>query len=392
MAAVAEAGCSYALLADGTTMTIRPAGPGDYEPVRQLHEDMSPDNLYFRFFSLSRAAAGREATRVCREAGLDHGALLGWLGDKLVGVASYEPTSDLWVAEIALAAADDMHGRGVATLLLEHLVSLARARGIKFFTADALASNSAVLRVLNDAGLAVRRRLEGDAVELVMPIPQSTALSEASPYLDAVAGREKHAGVASLEPLLAPRSVAVIGAGRHPGSVGRMILRNIRDAGFGGAVYVVSPHAGEIEGVRCVPSVAALPEPPDLAVVAVPAAGVLKVAQECGERGARSLLVITSGLTPAQESGLLAASRQAGMRLAGPGCFGVAVPGIGLDATFARHHPVAGLDRPGQPVRGSRRGGAGAAFPARARDLVLRLRRQHARCRRQRHADVVGGG
>ena len=68
MAALAEAGCSYALLADGTTMTIRPAGPGDYGPVRQLHEDMSPDNLYFRFFSLSRAAAGQEATRVCREA------------------------------------------------------------------------------------------------------------------------------------------------------------------------------------------------------------------------------------------------------------------------------------------------------------------------------------
>ena len=101
MAALAEAGCSYALLADGTTMTIRQAVAGDYGPVRQLHEDMSPDNLYFRFFGLSRAAAGQEATRVCRQAGPDHGALLGLLGDEPVGVASYEPTADPGDAEIA---------------------------------------------------------------------------------------------------------------------------------------------------------------------------------------------------------------------------------------------------------------------------------------------------
>jgi acyl-CoA synthetase (NDP forming)/GNAT superfamily N-acetyltransferase len=342
LAALAEAGCSYALLADGTTMTIRPAGPGDYGPVRQLHEDMSPDNLYFRFFSLSRAAAGQEATRVCRAAGPDHGALLGLLGDELVGVASYQPTTDPWAGEIALAVADGMHGRGVATLLLEHLVSLADARGVKVFTAEVLAANSAVLQVLRDAGLDVRRRFEGGVVELSMLIPHSTALGEASAYLDAVGGRERRAAVASLEPLLAPRSVAVVGAGHLPGSIGRRILLNIRDAGFGGALYAVNPHAGDIEGVPCVPSVAALPEAPDLVVVAVPAARVLEVAQECGKRGAGSLVVITSGLTPAQESSLLEASRRGGMRLVGPNCFGVAVPGIGLDATFAMDHPSAG--------------------------------------------------
>ena len=357
MAALAEAGCSYALLADGTTMTIRPAGPGDYGPVRQLHEDMSPGNLYFRFFSLSRASAGQEATRVCREAGPGHGALLGLLGDELVGVASYQPTTDPWTAEIALAVADGMHGRGVATLLLEHLVSLARARGVKVFTAAALAANSAVLQVLCDAGLDVRRRFEGGVVELSMPIPQSTALSEASLYLDAVADRERRAAVASLKPLLAPRSVAVVGVGHRPGSIGRMILLNIRDAGFGGALYAVNPHAEDIEGVPCVPSVAALPEAPDLVVVAVPAARVLDVAQECGTRGAGSLVVITSGLTPAQESSLLEASRRGGMRLVGPNCFGVAVPGIGLDATFAMHRPF-----PGKTGLVTQSGGVGVAL------------------------------
>ncbi|MGE5289129.1 MAG: GNAT family N-acetyltransferase [Micromonosporaceae bacterium] len=342
MGALTEPGRSYALLADGTTLTIRSAGPGDLESVRQLHEAMSPNNLYFRFFSTSRAAPEREARRVCREADPDHGALLGLLGDELVGVASYEATTDPQAAEIALAVADGMHGRGIATLLLEHLVSLARARGVQVFTGQALATNSAVLRVIGDAGLAVQRKLERGVVELSMPIPQGAALSEASVYLDAVAGREKHADVASLESLLAPGSVAVAGAGHRAGSIGRMILLNIRDAGFRGTLYAVNPHASDIEGIPCVPSVAALPETPDLVVVAVPAAGVLDVARECGLRGARSLVVITSGLTPAQEASLLEASRRAGMRLVGPNCFGVAVPRIGLDATFAVQHPPVG--------------------------------------------------
>ena len=194
-------------------------------------------------------------------------------------------------------------------------------------------------------------------------------------YLDAVAGREKHAGVASLEPLLNPRSAAVVGTSHRPGSIGRTILLNIRDAGFAGALYAVNPHGGDIEGIPCVPSVAALPEAPDLAVVTVPAARVVEVAQECGMRGARSLVVITSGLTPAQASGLLEASRRGGMRLVGPNSFGVAVPGTGLEATFAVHHPSPGQDRPGRPVRRGRRCAGRAVRPAGHRDLLVRLGR-----------------
>ena len=357
MTALAEGGRSYALLADGTTMTIRPASPGDYGVVRLLHEAMSSDNLYFRFFSASPAAAEREARRVCLEARPGLVALLGLLGDELVGVASYELTADAAAAEIALAVADSMHRRGIATLLLEHLVSLARARGVKVFVAEVLPGNSAVLQVLGDAGLAVRRRSGNGVVDVSLPVPPNAALGEASLYLDAVAGREKNAGVASLEPLLNPRSAAVVGTSHRPGSIGRTILLNIRDAGFAGALYAVNPHGGYIEGIPCVPSVAALPEAPDLAVVTVPAARVVEVAQECGTRGARSLVVVTSGLTPAQASGLLEASRRGGMRLVGPNSFGVAVPGTGLEATFAVHHPS-----PGKTGLVVQSGGVGAAL------------------------------
>ncbi len=361
MTRFAEAGRSYALLADGTTMTIRPAAPDDYEAVRQLHEAMSPDNLYFRFFSASRVSAEREARRVCLEGDPGLVALLGLLGDEVVGVASYQlaadAAADVAAAEVALAVADGMHRRGIATLLLEHLVSVARARGVKVLAAEVLPGNYRVLRVLNDAGLAVRRTFDDGVVELTMPVPRNAALGEASTWLDAVADRDKHANVASLEPLLAPRSAAVVGVGDSPGSIGRRILLNIRDAGFSGPLYGVSPDGGDVSGIPCVPSVAALPEAPDLAVVAVPAARVVEVARECGRRGARSLVVTTPWLTSAQESGLLEVTRQGSMRLVGPASSGVAVPEIGLAATF--DVPRA---EPGQTGLVVQSGGVGAAL------------------------------
>src|SRR6266568_1494372 len=354
---LAEARRSYALLADGTTMTIRPAGPGDYEAVKQLHEAMSPDNLYFRFFSASRASAEHEARRVCLEGGPGMVALLGLLGDELVGVASYQLTADVADAELALAVADDMHRRGIATLLLEHLVSVVGACGVNLLVAEVLPDNYPVLRVLSDAGLTVRRRLGNGVVDLSMPVPPNAALSEASAYLDAVAGREQHADVASLQPLLAPRSAVVVGVAPGSGPVGRTILRNIRDAGFSGALYGVSPDGGDVSGIPCVPSVAALPEAPDLAVLAVPAERVVEVARECGKRGARSLVVTAPDLTAAQESDLLEATRQGSMRLVGPASFGVAVPGIGLGATFDVPRPS-----PGPAGLVVQSGGIGAAL------------------------------
>jgi GNAT superfamily N-acetyltransferase len=138
-----------------------------------MHAAMSPDNMYLRFFSLSPRSAEQEATRVCREPGADHGVLLAWLSGRLVGVASYEPTGTPGLAEIAFAVPDDMHRRGIATLLLEHLVSLARLRGLSAFTAQTLLDNSAMRGVFADVGLPVRRRIADDVVELTFPLSGS---------------------------------------------------------------------------------------------------------------------------------------------------------------------------------------------------------------------------
>jgi GNAT superfamily N-acetyltransferase len=136
----ADAGPSvYALLTDGTTIEIRPARPDDLDAVRDMHEKLSPDSLYLRFFSMSPRAAEQEARRLCREPAPDHAALLALLDGELIGCGSYE-CDDLpsQSAEVAFTVADDMHHRGVGMLLLEHLISLARSRGLRAFTAETL--------------------------------------------------------------------------------------------------------------------------------------------------------------------------------------------------------------------------------------------------------------
>ena len=333
---------TYALLTDGSTVEIRAAEPKDAEAVREMHAAMSPDNIYLRFFSLSPRAADTEARRVTREPGPDHAALLAWLGKRLVGVASYEATGKPGVVEVAFAVPDDMHRRGIATLLLEHLVSLARRRGQRAFAAETLAENAAMLAVFADAGLPVQRRFADGVVELTFPLPGIRDDQTLDAYLASVASREGRADVASLSHLLRPASVAVVGASREPGSVGRAILRNIVSSGFGGSVHAVNRRAQVVDGIRCVASIGELPEAVDLAVIAVPPGDVPGAAAECGRRRVRCLIVITTGLG-AHGMDLLAICRQHGMRLVGPNCSGVIVPPIRLNATFAANHPAPGV-------------------------------------------------
>ena len=333
---------AFVLLADGTTAEIRPATPGDATAVTAMHEAMSPENSYLRFFSFSRLSAEQEARRVCRAPAADHAALLATVAGQLAGVASYEITGDGHEAEIAFAVADNMHGRGIGTLLLEHLISDAGRRGVSTLTASVLAQNAEMQKVFADAGLSIRRELEDGVIELTCDLPHDDADPRWDPYLDAAALRERSADVASLRHVFQPASVAVVGASRRMGTAGRAILHNIVTAGYQGRVYAVNPHAAHMEAVPCVPSVAALPEPVDLAVVAVPPAAVCTVADKCGRRGIKALVVITVGLDPPQGADLLAICRRYGMRLVGPGCFGIGVPSTGLDATFAARHPAPG--------------------------------------------------
>jgi GNAT superfamily N-acetyltransferase len=131
---------AYALLTDGSSVQIRQALPADADAVRAMHAAMSPDNMYLRFFSLSPGNADREAERVCRAAAADrvapdHVALLACRGSEVVRVATYEMNDNAPTADVALAVADRFHRHGIATLLLEHLVSIARQHYVRAFTA-----------------------------------------------------------------------------------------------------------------------------------------------------------------------------------------------------------------------------------------------------------------
>jgi len=356
-----DTGRVYALLADGTTVEIREACAEDFDVVQAMHEAMAPDNIYLRFFSYSKRSAETEARRICRDPDPDapgSAALLALLDGELVGVASYAGlTGHPGQAEVAFAVADHMHHKGIATLLLEHLVSLARSRQITEFTAETLSENRAMLKVFADAGLPVQRHFADEIYELTFPLPRDEDGTALDTYLSAVAERESSADVASLRHIFAPESVVVIGASRRREAIGRVILENIRAGGYAGRLYTVNPRARQIDGERCLASVLDLPEPADLAVIAVPAPAVLSVAGQCGQRGVRSLVVITSGLDAAACADLLAVCRRHGMRLVGPDGFGVAVPGIGLDATFA-----ASRFRPGVAGLMSQSGGVGVAL------------------------------
>jgi acyl-CoA synthetase (NDP forming)/GNAT superfamily N-acetyltransferase len=356
-----DTGRVYALLADGTTVEIRQACPDDLDAVQAMHEAMAPDNIYLRFFSYSRRSAEAEARRICREPDPEapgSAALLALQDGELVGVASYaELIGTPGQAEVAFAVADHMHHKGIATLLLEHLVSLARSRQITTFTAETLTENRAMLEVFADAGLPVQRHYTDEVYELTFPLPRDEDWTALDTYLRAVAERESSADVASLRHIFAPESVVVIGASRRREAIGRVILENIRGGEYAGRLYTVNPRARQIDGDRCLASVLDLPEPADLAVIAVPAPAVLGVAEQCGQRGVRSLVVITSGLDPAACADLLAVCRRHGMRLVGPGCFGVAVPSLGLDATFD-----ATRLRPGVAGLMSQSGGVGVAL------------------------------
>lgn len=334
----------HALLTDGTTVLIRPSTPQDLPALRDLFAALSPDSVRMRFFA-SGTGPGRDAAeRLCRP-DPDRIALLAIAcradGEEVVGEGEAWRLPDPGSAEVGFTVAEGWRGRGIGTLLLEHLADAARARGIRRFVAETLSSNLAMKRVIASAGLRHSAEFEHGGT-----VFHNIDLDADDAYGEVVADREFHGSAASLEPLFRPRAVAVIGAGRGPGGVGRAILDHIAASGFTGTgrLFAVNPHADAIAGVPCARSVEALPRPIDAAVVAVPAEHVVQAAIDCGRQGVRALTVVTSSVPASTAAVLKAVCRRYGMRLVGPNCLGIASfgPETALDATFAAHTPLGG--------------------------------------------------
>jgi acetyl coenzyme A synthetase (ADP forming)-like protein len=137
-----------------------------------------------------------------------------------------------------------------------------------------------------------------------------------------------------------PKGVAVVGASRTPGKMGNTILRNIIKLGYAGQVFPVNPNASEIDGLKCYPSVAEIPEEVDLVVIAIPASLVLEVMKDCQKKGVKGVVVISSGFSESGEEGrmrqreLVRLAREAGIRVIGPNTTGVLNPEGGFSTTF----------------------------------------------------------
>ncbi|GAA2287367.1 hypothetical protein GCM10010149_37160 [Nonomuraea roseoviolacea subsp. roseoviolacea] len=366
------------LLRDGGIAHVRPLRRADRQALHELVERSSERSAYLRFFTGGRSTAHAYMDRITGDAYGGHALVAGMKG-RLVAVAEYIPLDDDR-ADLAILLDDSVHGHGLGTLLLEHIALTAAAHGIRELVADVLGENLPMLRVLRDLGLDVSEHFDGATLHLDIAAAPISRLQEA------IAARDHTAGRASLARVLAPRSVAVIGASRDERAVGHKVLRNLLDGGFPGTIHPVNPNATSVAGLPCR---AKVPDGIDLAVVAVPARHVLEVARDCAAAGVAGLVVLTSGFAEAGqknvESELLTICRAAGIRLIGPNCLGVVNTTAGLNASFLPHQPVRG-----RMALMSQSGGGGGAAGAPGR-LVVRLGRQQGRCQRQRSPRILGG-
>ena len=321
------------ILRDGETLRLRAPATEDAGALAAFFTGLSERSFYMRFHGIRRVDDGL-VQHFLEPDWQERGVLVGELSNRIVAVADYMRLRDESVAEAAFAVADEHQGRGIGTRLLEQLALRAGEAGIERFVAEVLPENRAMLGVFEGAGLEVTRELDGGEFEVRFPIASTER------FVRTRDERDHLAVTTSLRPFFEPRSVAVIGASRRRGSIGGELFRNVLAADFTGAAYPVNRDGEPVGGVQAYKSIADAPEVVDLAVVCLPAAFVLDAAEAALTSGVKALCVISSGFAEVGAEGrerqerLLDLVRAHGGRLVGPNCLGIAVPRLGLNATF----------------------------------------------------------
>ncbi|MEU7552290.1 GNAT family N-acetyltransferase [Streptomyces sp. NPDC044571] len=335
------------VLRDGGTARIRPITTEDAARLVSFYEQVSDESKYYRFFAPYPRLSDRDVHRFTHHDYVDRVGLAATVGEEFIGTVRYDrigpdgrpaslPADE---AEVAFLVQDAHQGRGVASALLEHIGAVARERGIRRFAAEVLPANTKMIKVFTDAGYQQKRSFEDGSVHLTLdlePTEESLAVQRA---------REQRAEARSVQRLLTPRSVAVIGVSRSGGGMGAAALRNLRDSGFHGHLYAVNEAVTTdlLEGVRAYRALAQVDAPVDLAVIAVPAERVPEAVAACGEHGVQGLVVLSAGYGESGPAGLdrqrelVRQVRSYGMRLIGPNAFGVinTAPDVGLNASLA---------------------------------------------------------
>lgn len=325
------------VLRDGGTAHLRPIHPADADAVQAFHGGQSQKSIYMRFFAFKSKLSAKELKRFTEVDYKDRVALVITIGGEIMGIGRYDRLDDPEEAEVAFNIADAHQGRGIGSILLEHLAAAARENGIRKFSAEVLPENRKMLMVFSDAGYDVKRHFDDGVVSLefnIDPTDKSRAVMES---------REHRAEARSIQELLAPSSVAVIGASRKWGTVGYQLLEHIIEGRFTGPVYAINPEAFELAGMLSFARLSEVPGPVNLAIIAVPYAEVPKVVEECGAAGVKGIVVATAGYADDGERGLarqrelVRQARANGMRVIGPASLGImnTNPAVSLNASMA---------------------------------------------------------
>ncbi|MGW1173178.1 bifunctional acetate--CoA ligase family protein/GNAT family N-acetyltransferase [Kitasatospora sp. NPDC002543] len=344
------------LLRDGGTARIRPITPADAGRLVEFYEQVSDQSKYFRFFAPYPRLSDRDVRRFTHHDFVNRVGLAVVVRDRFIATVRYDridaegrPSETGTEAEVAFLVQDAHQGRGVASALLEHIAAVAQERGIRRFQAEVLPENRKMVKVFTDAGYTQRRSFADGVVHLEFDLEQTDR------SLAVMRAREHRAEARSVQRLLTPRSVAVIGVSRTPQTVGRAILRDLLgdDARDDRPVYAVNRNAApgtELDGVPVHRSILDIPGPVDLAVIAVPEGAVPAAVAECGAHGVQGLVVVTAGYAETGPEGrdrqraLVRQARAAGMRVIGPNAFGLinTDPQRPLNASLAPRLPGRG--------------------------------------------------
>jgi len=336
------------LLKDGSRILLRPIRQDDTERWLAFFQRLSQQTKYLRFQRDPGEMGPEDAQRFCT---VDYHNTFALVAEvqreqrrEIVAIGRYYRLPGSRSARVAFAIEDAYQGKGIGTGLIEWLANAARDNGITYFEGDVLAENERIMSVLKDYGFHIDAELRGGVYHVNIPIARSRRVEKKEEE------RERQSTVASICHVLAPHSVAVIGASRQPGSIGQLILQNIIHAGYSGVVYPVNPKADAILSIKAYPSVLDIPGEVEMAIIVVPTPLVARVADECGRKGVRAIIVVTDGF---KERGREGAAREEelrdialgrGMRLVGPNCMGVlnTSPEVNLNASFSRIFPPQG--------------------------------------------------
>lgn len=315
------------MLADGSTARLRPIKPNDEDLLVEFYSRVSPESKYLRFFAPYPVLSDNDVYRFTHVDYDDRVAFILMIGGEMVAVGRYDKVRD-GEAEVAFLVEDSLQGKGVGTVLLEHLAQAGRERHMRRFVAEVLPQNRRMAKVFSDAGYTVTREFEDGMILVEFPIlPTETSV-------EVMQWREHRAEATSVRRILQPSRVAVYGEAWRVQSIVNQML----DGGFRGKITAVPADGKPVNGVPVAASVVEVEGDIDVVVAAVGANDLPELTVQTAAKKAFGMVVLHSGEFGGDRNrDLVALVRSYGLRALGPDALGVmnTAPDIALNATPA---------------------------------------------------------